>query len=203
VALTASRVSEIDAIAAMLQSSTYGVAVWSAADLDALSIEMLCGLVKDLNAKTRFTSLPLAPGDNAAGVQQVCAWMTGLPARTGFARGFPEHDPWMFEAERLVESGEADCVVWISAYRAETPRWRKPFTLIALTDASAEFLTTPAVQIEIGRPGVDHDGVDYCAPMATFASRSASNPSHKPSAADVIGMLAAALDGEAGGAASC
>jgi formylmethanofuran dehydrogenase subunit B len=202
VALCASRLTEIDAIAAALRSSTYGVAVWSAAHLDALSIEMLCGLVKELNAKTRFTSLPLAPADNAAGVQQVCAWMTGLPVRTSFARGFPEHDPWMFDADRLVESGEADCVIWISAYRDETPRWRKPIALIALTDAAAEFLQIPAVQIEIGRPGVDHDSVDYRAPMATLASRSATSPSHKPSAADVIGMLAAALDDEPG-AASC
>jgi formylmethanofuran dehydrogenase subunit B len=190
--------SEIDAIAAALRSSTYGVAVWSAAHLDALSIEMLCALVKDLNAKTRFTSLPLAPGDNAAGVQQVCAWMTGLPVRTSFARGFPEHDPWMFDAERLVESGEADCVIWISAYRAETPRWRKPFALIALTDAAAEFVEIPAVQIEIGRPGVDHDSVDYCAAMATIASRSASHPSPKPSVADVMGMLAIALGDDPG-----
>jgi formylmethanofuran dehydrogenase subunit B len=202
VALDSARLSEIDAIAAALRSSTFGVAVWSAAHLDALSIEMLCGLLKDLNATTRFTGLPFAPGDNAAGVQQVCGWMTGLPARTGFARGFPEHDPWMFDAERLVESGEADCVIWISAYRAETPRWRKPFALIALTDATAEFLQAPAVQIEIGRPGVDHDGVDYCAAIATFASRSASHPSPKPSAADVIGMLAVALADEAGGTAS-
>jgi formylmethanofuran dehydrogenase subunit B len=196
-------VFEIDATAAVLQSATYGVVVWSAAHLDALSIEMLCGLVKDLNAKTRFTGLPLAPGDNAAGVQQVCAWTTGLPVRTGFARGFPEHDPWMFDAERLVESGEADCVIWISAYRTETPCWRKPIALIALTDAAAEFTQIPAVQIEIGRPGVDHDGVDYCAAMATLASRSASHPSSKPSAADVMGMLAAALDDEARRAASC
>jgi formylmethanofuran dehydrogenase subunit B len=123
--------------------------------------------------------------------------MTGLPARTGFARGFPEHDPWTFDAERLVESGEADCVIWISAYRAETPRWRKPIALIALTDATAEFTQIPAVQIEIGRPGVDHDSVDYCAVMATFAPRSVSHRSPKPSVADVIGMLAVALDDEA------
>jgi formylmethanofuran dehydrogenase subunit B len=203
VALDAARLCEIDAIVTALRSSTFGVAVWSATHLDVLSIEMLCGLVKDLNAKTRFTGLPLAPGDNAAGVQQVCGWMTGLPARTGFARGFPEHDPWMFDAERLVESGEADCVIWISAYRAETPCWRKPIALIALTDATAKFLRAPAVQIEIGRPGVDHDGVDYCAAMATLASRSASHPSPRPSVADVIGMLAVALADEAGEAASC
>lgn len=202
VALGASRLREIDSIAAVLRSSTYGAAVWSAACLDALTIEMLCGAVKDLNGKTRFAGLPLAPTDNGAGVQQVCGWSTGFPVRTSFARGFPEHDPWLFDAERLVESGEVDCVIWISAYGAEPPRWRKPFALIALTGADAVFPEIPAVRIEIGRPGLDHDAVDHYAPMATFASRSASRPSHTPSVAEVIERLIVAL-GDERGAASC
>jgi formylmethanofuran dehydrogenase subunit B len=108
----------------------------------------------------------------------------------------------VFDAERLVESGEADCVIWISAYGAGIPRWLKPFALVALTGADAQFAQPPAVQIQIGRPGIDHDSVDYCAPMATFASRPASRPSDTPSAAEVIEMLVAAL-GDAGRSASC
>ena len=73
VALSGARSGEIDALAAALRSAKFGVAVWSAARLDVLTIEMLCGLVRDLNAKTRFTGLPLAPGDNAAGVLQASA----------------------------------------------------------------------------------------------------------------------------------
>ena len=115
---------EIETLAAALQSATFGVAIWSASRLEDLTIEMLCGLVKDLNAKTRFTGLPLASADNAAGVLQVSGWMTGFPMRTSFARGYPEHDPWIFEAGRLVDSGEADCALWISAYGHEIPRWK-------------------------------------------------------------------------------
>ena len=83
----------LDTLAADLRAARFGVAVWSAAELDALTIEMLCGLVDDLNAATRFSGLSLAPGDNALGVLQTCGWMTGFPMRTGFARGHPEHDP--------------------------------------------------------------------------------------------------------------
>jgi formylmethanofuran dehydrogenase subunit B len=202
VTLPDARLGEIDAIAEALRRATFGVAVWSAASIDALSLEMLSGLVRDLNAETRFTGLPLPPRDNGSGVNQVCGWLTGLPVRTGFARGFAEHDPWVFDAERLIESGEADCVVWISAYGAEVPRFPDHATLIALADAAAEFTRSPAVRVEIGRPGVDHDGVDYCASMATFASRTASRPSEAPSAAATIGMLLAALDDRVG-AASC
>ncbi len=114
----------IDALAADLQATRFGVAVWAAAELDELTIEMLCGLVKDLNAKTRFTGLPLHAGDNAPGALQACAWLTGFPVRTGFGRRHPEHDPWRFDADRLVDAGEVDCALWISAYRATAPSWR-------------------------------------------------------------------------------
>jgi formylmethanofuran dehydrogenase subunit B len=202
VTLSSARSGEIDALAATLRSAKFGVAVWSAARLDVLTIEMLCGLVRDLNAKTRFTGLPLAPGDNAAGVLQVCGGMTGFPMRTGFGSGVPEHDGWVFNAGRLVESGEADCALWISAYGAEAPRWRKPIPLIALTAAAAEFSRPPTVRIAVGRPGVDHDSVDYCPAMGTLVSKAASHPSQTPSVAEVIGKLVVAL-GDDAGAASC
>src|SRR5262249_36246975 len=77
----------LDTLAAALAQARFGVAVWSADALDQLTLEMLCGLVKDLNASTRFSGLPLAPPDNAAGVQQVSGWLSGFPLRTGFCRG--------------------------------------------------------------------------------------------------------------------
>src|SRR5215468_3238910 len=40
----------LDELADALKGARFGVAVWSAAELDALTIEMLCGLVNDLNA---------------------------------------------------------------------------------------------------------------------------------------------------------
>src|SRR4030095_16753812 len=111
----------IDLLVAELRKVRFGVAIWSAARQDGLVIEMLCGLVDDLNKRTRFSGLPLAPRDNGAAVQQVAGWMTGSPLRSGFGRGFPEHDTWRFEASRLIDSCEADCALWISAYGARPP----------------------------------------------------------------------------------
>src|SRR6202043_3037453 len=48
----------LDALVAELQAARFGVAVWSAGGLDVLTIEMLCGLIGDLNAKTRFSGCP-------------------------------------------------------------------------------------------------------------------------------------------------
>lgn len=191
----------LDALAADLRSARFGVAVWSAAELDALTIEMLCGLVDDLNAKTRFTGLGLAPGDDALGVVQACGWMTGFPMRTGFGRGYPEHDPWRFDATRLVESGEADCTLWISAYRAAAPRWKRDVPMIALTAPGANFRRAPRVQIDIGRPGTDHDAVEHCPAAGTLVAVAATKPSGMISVAEAIAHITAALP--AAGAQRC
>jgi len=177
-----------------LKSARFGVAVWSAAALDPLAIEMLCGIIRDLNAATRFTGLPLAPADNAMGVLQVCGWMTGFPMRTGFGRGYPEHDPWRFDARRLVESGEADCAVWISAYRAAAPLWQGDLPVIALT-GDAAFRKTPHVHFAVGRPATDHDCVEHFPQTGTLAAATASHRSNAASVAHVLSGICAALPG--------
>jgi formylmethanofuran dehydrogenase subunit B len=180
-----------------LKAARFGVAVWSPAALDPLAIEMLCGLVNELNATTRFCTLPLAPQDNALGIMHVCSWMTGFPMRTGFGRGDPRHDPWLFESRRLVANDETDCVLWISAYRPEAPPWLDPRTTIALTGHDARFASPARVHIAVGCPGRDHDGAQYCSLTGTLAAVAAAQPSATISVADVITRIATALpDGE-------
>ena len=190
--------SAIDALAAGLQAARFGVAVWSASsELDALGIEMLCGLVKDLNIKTRFSGLPLPPSDNAAGVLEACGWTTGFPVRTGFGQLGPEHaaehDSWRFDASRLVEAGEADCVLWISAYRPAAPGWTSDVPTIALTGPEARFRRPAQVQIAVGRPGTDHDCVEHMVATGTLGAVPAAAQSGAVSVAQVISDIAAAL----------
>ena len=182
----------LSALASDLGNVKFGVAVWSAAALDALTVEMLCGLVRDLNATTRFSGLPLAPADNAAAVLQASGWMTGLPPRTGFARGAGEHDPWRFDAVRLVDSGEADCAVWISAWSATTPAWKRDVPTVVL--AHDDGLRDKAqVTIMVGRPGLDHDAVTYLAATGTLAPLLAAQKSAALSVADALDRIAAQL----------
>jgi formylmethanofuran dehydrogenase subunit B len=185
----------LDTLAAEMQAARFGVVVWTARHLDALTIEMLCGLIDDLNVKTRFAGLPLRPGDNGYGVLQACGWMAGFPPRTGFGRGYPEHDPWRYDAVRLVESGEADCAIWISAYRTAEPPWRRDVPLIALTRADAPFRTTPHVRIAVGQPGVDHDCVEYSAAIDTLVTVAAAQRSDAMSVAGAIARIVASLPG--------
>ena len=181
----------VSELATALQAARFGVAVWSAQALGELTIEMLFGLITDLNAKTRFTGLPLAAADNALGVQQACGWMTGFPVRTGFGRGYPQHDPWRFEAKRLIADGEADCAMWVSAYRAAAPGWNGNIPTIALT-AEVEQAQS-RVHIQVGRPALDHDTVAHDAMTGTLVAHAASQRSSLPSVADMMTRIAAAL----------
>lgn len=182
---------ELEALADALKQAHFGVAVWSAATLDPLAVAMLAGLAKDLNDKTRFTTLPLAPGDNAAAVLQVSGWKTGFPVRTGFSRGFAEHDPWRFDAMRLVDSGEADCAMWIAATGAVAPGWRRDVPLIVL--AAEPDAGKATVAFAVGRPGIDHDGVAFSAASGTLAPVAATKPTKAPTVADIVTRIAAAL----------
>ncbi len=188
--------SAIDSIATTIKGARFGVAVWTAESLGALEIEMLHGLVRELNETTRFSTLPLAAPDNGAGVLAACGWMTGLPVRTGFLEGVPIHDPWRFDAERLVATGETDCVLWISAFGAGPPTWRSAVNFIALSARTTQFAEEPNVRITVGRPAVDHDAVLHSSDTGTLVAMTASARSDAPSVAQALERIGARL-GEA------
>jgi formylmethanofuran dehydrogenase subunit B len=193
IASSAAATASWDALASQLVSARFGVAIWSSRHLDALTIEMLNGLVRDLNETTRFSTLPLAPPDNGAGVLAACGWMTGYPMRTGFSLGSPAHDPWRFDAQRLARSGEADCALWISAFGAPPPVWCRELDFIALCGDAADFAHPPRVRICVGRPGIDHDGVLHSAETGTLTAVEAQKPGGTPSVAQALGRIAEQL----------
>lgn len=172
-----------------LRAARFGVVLWSAESLDRLAIEMIQRLAADLNQTTRFSTLPVDLGMNAAGVVQTSGWMTGFPMRTGFGRGYPEHDTWRFDANRMIDADEADAALWISAYGAQTPQWKRQIPFVALARPQARFRYPPQVRIEVGAPGEDHDAMEYARAVGTFVFAQAKNPSDRPRVADVIDLI--------------
>jgi formylmethanofuran dehydrogenase subunit B len=149
-----------------------------------------------LNKATRFSTLSVGGSGNTETMMQTAGWMTGFPVRTGFARGFPEHDPWRFDSMRLVESGEADALLWIASDAAEPPHWGSRVPLVAVTNAGYA-PSAAKVQIAIGQHGHDHDSVDFARETQSLAWRKASAKSDLPSAASVMDAIAASLSREA------
>lgn len=178
-----------------LTGAKFGVATWQPSGLDEPGLEMLIGLVKDLNAVTRFSTLSPAFAHNAWGIELASGWLTGFPARTSLARGIVEHDPWTFSAQRLIASGEADAVLWVSSFPMTAPARPAALPLVALGPPATAFAHEPDVFIEIGRPGTDHDGVLYRADTGGLAHVPASALSDAWCAGDIIARIASACRG--------
>ncbi|MBV8848583.1 MAG: formylmethanofuran dehydrogenase [Methylobacteriaceae bacterium] len=196
VGLAASELASLDAIVEKLQRAQFGLVVYNPSILDALAIEMVAGLVADLNRTTRFSTISGGGAGNAETLMQTAGWMTGFPVRIGLGRGYPEHDPWRFGARRLVESREADLVVWIASNTAELPVWAAETTLAALTAATSN-IPAAKVQITVGEHGRDHDAVEFVRETQSLAWRRASKHSDVPSAAALLDDILASLTREA------
>lgn len=200
-AVSWARRADLKRLAEELLQARFGVALWSSPDIEPLAVAMLNGLTRDLSEKTRFCALPLAPPENAAGVMMTCGWLTGFPVRIGFGGGVSAYDPWRFEAQRLLASGEADCALWISSFGSAPPSWAAGAPLIALSTREAVFANEPRVRFAVGRPGVDHDAVLHSPDTGTLVAVTASARSPALSVAAALRKIAEYCD--AGAAAQC
>jgi formylmethanofuran dehydrogenase subunit B len=184
---------EADALARMLRSAKYGVAVFAPEELDTLAIEMLAGLVKDLNASTRWSCLPVSESRTAEGAMMATAWMTGVPLRSAFVNGRWEHDPWRYDSRRLFASGEADAAIYICCYGDPPPDWLPDIPALLLVNTSKKPLRRSAIRITIGQPGRDHDAVLYDRVTAGLMHQRASAPNGAPSVASILNRIRARL----------
>ncbi len=183
-------VERLAALAGRIKAARYGIVVWSAADLEEahgeLAVQAICDLVADANETTRMSGVPLGGSDNVLGAAQVCTWQAGFPLRTGFARGVPHYDPYLYSWRRLIESGEADAVLWISAFKPGDLPFETKAPVIALAAAGSNFVREPEVSIPVGTPGVDHAGHVVRADAVTSLPLHALRESTLPRAADVL-----------------
>ena len=151
------------ALVERIRAAAYPVIVWAARDLAGAHPDLVtgtvAGLLRELNAKQRCSGVPLTGPDNVVGVNQVCAWQSGVPLRTSFASGAPDHDPARWSTTMAL--GTADCLLWLSAIgtQALPAGWTGP--TIALVRPGHPLPDGVAVAIPVGTPGLDHAGSVY------------------------------------------
>jgi formylmethanofuran dehydrogenase subunit B len=179
-------------IARALAGALYGAVLYEPGEVGAPGIEMLQGLVMDLNEATRCFTLPLSGADQDRAALQVAAWTTGQAIRTGFGRRVPEHDPWRFDAGRLAASGEADAALWLASLPAPAPAWLSGLPSVALVCGEADPGAAEVV-IQVGEPGREVGGVLWNAGRAALTYRAPAAPAERPSAAAIIERIAAAV----------
>jgi formylmethanofuran dehydrogenase subunit B len=195
-AIAGPEATRLQELAAALKGARYGVISWVAAELanpgGELLTQALADLVRDLNQATRCAAMPLTGSDNLLGVNQVCTWQSGVPLRTNYGRGVPEHDPILYATARLLAEDEPDILVWVSAFRSfGLPSHNLPTIVLGTPDSN--FDRMPEVFIPVGTPGMDHDGQIFRTDGVVALPLSALRPSHLPSVATVFDCIDQAL----------
>lgn len=152
-------------LADQLRAAQYSVIAWSAAELAIPQAELavlgLVELAKALNEKTRSAALPLAGTLGDITSNQVCTWQLGYPLRTSLQRGYPEHDPLLYRWQDLIEGGESDLLLWVSALTSNIPPPATGIPTMVLGHAGMVFDVPPSLFIPVGIPGIDHQGHWY------------------------------------------
>jgi formylmethanofuran dehydrogenase subunit B len=145
-----------------LRNAKYAVIVWAAPDFDfphaELTVQTLSALIKDLNQTTRVCGMPLGGSDGDFTANGVLMWQVGLPFRSSFATGIPVYEPHLNSTQRLLDSGEADALVWVTAFNPNRLPPATELPTIVLAPPGARFEREPDVFIAVGTPGVDHVG---------------------------------------------
>lgn len=177
-------------LARRLAAAQYGVVLYDAAELGELGVEMLQGLIKDLNEVTRFFGLPLSDTLQGRALLQLAAWTTGQAPRVGFGRHLPEHDPWRFDSDRQVAAGEADAVLWLASLPAPRPAWLGSLPSIAIVGEGSPDATGDAAEIVIavGVPGETVGGALWNERRATITY---VPPAGQPAGSTAASILAA------------
>ncbi|KQT07441.1 formyltransferase [Methylobacterium sp. Leaf399] len=182
-------------LARRLAAARFGVVLYEPAEVGELGVEMLQGLVKDLNETTRFFALPIADPFQGRALVQLSAWTTGQAPRTGFGRSLPEHDPWRFDSERQVRAGEADAVVWLATLPAPRPDWLGSVPSVAIVGEGGTDATGDAAEvvIAVGVPGESAGGTLWDERRGTLGYRAAAGQPVALTAAAVLDAIRAHL----------
>lgn len=187
------------ALARRFESASYGTIIWDAAELPAAMRQDIAALIlqllRVLTLKTRCVGLPLGGSDNAQGVAQAMLWQTGWPGRLSFGAGVPAHDPWRYDAERMLRDGETDLLLWVEAFGTEPPPPTRVPT-IALLPPDAAPPAPAAVEIRIGVPGLDHRGWVMRSDTVVALPLAATRAAPLPSVAAVADAMRAALEAQ-------
>jgi formylmethanofuran dehydrogenase subunit B len=181
-----------------LKAARYAVVVWAPALLAQTGGDLiahgLLELVRQVTRTSRCSALALGGGGNLFGVNQVCIWQTGYPIRTAFGQGIPEHDPYRFSARRMVEEGEADALVWISAFGEASPPMRADVPTIVLAPRIAPEARAAAVCIPIGIPGLDHAGQVFRTDGVVALRLAAQRTTSLPDVSSIVAAIEAHLE---------
>lgn len=190
------------ALAQRLQAARYAVLVYETAALPAhgaLLIEAVNRIVGSLNRKTRAAALALGGGEGASTVNEVFTWLSGLPLRSRAGPAGLEHEPLLFDAQRMLARGEADLLLWVSSFSPTAPPESPgiPRIVVGLpgTGQGAE------VFIPVATPGIGAAGHLFRLDGSVVVPLKTVWPQGLPTVAEVVAQVHQSLGQQRSGAA--
>lgn len=194
-------VADLQMIADKLKEARYGVVTWAAGALNysqaELTVQSVCKIVKDINDQgTRCSGFPLGGKEGDQTASQVAGWVTGYPARSSFARGYPEYDPFLNDISVMLNNDEADALLWVQAFNASSVPPQTDAPTVVVGRSGMVFDKEPDVFIPVGTPGIDHAGHAYRLDNVVAIRLKKLRDSGLPSTADVLNAIEQALQVE-------
>jgi formylmethanofuran dehydrogenase subunit B len=194
------KITALQKLLEKIRAAKYAVFCWSGADLDfphaELAVQSLAELIKAINEKSRCAGLPLGGSDGDVTANSVHTWQSGFPIRTSFASGKPDFDPQQFSTQRMLNSGEADALLWISSFdEKRLPPETKTPTII-LGRAGMKPPKNTQVFIPIGTPGADHVGHFFRSDKIVALPLRKLRETLLPSAEQVVAAIEQAWSGQ-------
>ena len=188
----------LSALAARLKAARYAVLVYESARLPAqgaLIIEAIQRIVGTLNRSTRAASLALGGGDGASTVNQVFAWLSGLPLRSRAGPLGLEHEPLCFDAGRLLADGAVDALLWVSSYGPEPapPSTKAPCIVLGHPAMRLPAGSADSVFIPVSTPGIGSAGHLFRTDGSVMLPLRPVYEDNLPSVAGVVRRLADAV----------
>lgn len=188
------------ALAARLHASRYAVLVGAPARLPAqgaLIVEAVHQVVGSLNRSTRAAALWIGGGNGAATVNQVFAWLSGLPLRSRAGPAGLEHEPLLFDTARLLADAAVDALLWVVSFdsHAVSPAHGLPMIVLghpALAAASRRS-GVPTVFIPVATPGIGSAGHLFRTDGTVLMPLDAVYRDRLPTVAESVARIAAAL----------
>lgn len=183
-------------LAKRLAAAKFGAVIYDAGEIGEAGVEMLQGLLKDLNETTRFFSLAIVDPFQGRAVLQLASWTTGQAPRVGFGRHQPEHDPWRFDSARQVAEGEADAALWLASLPTPCPDWlgRLPSVAIVGEGSPEARPDTAEIVITVGVPGISAGGAVWNERRGVIGYVAATGGTAAKTAASVIAGISEQIE---------
>ena len=112
-------VKYLSEVAELLVDCNFGVIFFgmglAQSDGKSRNIEAAIGLVRDLNARTKFSIMPMRGHFNVTGANIVSVWQTGFPFAVDFSLGFPRYNPGESSLVEILSRKESDAVLAVAS----------------------------------------------------------------------------------------